>query len=84
MKDENTKESMVVLMDKLCLMICCVAIILLLVITLLDLLGIPKQLKRIADALEQKQEKPRTDPCETCLRWSECNGVDRDDCPMCR
>ena len=22
------------------------------------------------------------DPCDTCLRWSECNGVDRDTCPV--
>lgn len=23
------------------------------------------------------------DPCETCLRWPECNGVDADTCPLC-
>ena len=23
-----------------------------------------------------------TDPCDTCLRWSECNSVDRDTCPV--
>ena len=22
------------------------------------------------------------DPCETCLRWPECNGVDADTCPL--
>jgi hypothetical protein len=22
------------------------------------------------------------DPCDTCLRWSECNGVDRNTCPV--
>jgi hypothetical protein len=22
-----------------------------------------------------------TNPCETCLRWSECNGSDRENCP---
>ena len=22
------------------------------------------------------------DPCETCLRWWECNGVDKDNCPL--
>ena len=22
-----------------------------------------------------------TNPCETCLRWPECNGSDRDNCP---
>lgn len=23
-------------------------------------------------------------PCETCLRWPECNGVDADNCPLCK
>lgn len=22
------------------------------------------------------------DPCESCLRWYECNGVDRENCPL--
>lgn len=22
------------------------------------------------------------DPCETCLRWPECNGVDAEQCPI--
>lgn len=22
------------------------------------------------------------DPCDTCPRWYECNGVDRDNCPL--
>ena len=22
------------------------------------------------------------EPCETCLRWPECNGVDRNTCPL--
>lgn len=22
-----------------------------------------------------------SDPCESCLRWAECNGVDKD-CPL--
>lgn len=22
------------------------------------------------------------DPCESCLRWWECNGVDRENCPL--
>lgn len=21
------------------------------------------------------------DPCDTCLRWDECNGIDRGNCP---
>lgn len=25
-------------------------------------------------------EGDRKDPCETCLRWDECGGVDRGDC----
>lgn len=25
----------------------------------------------------------REEPCETCLRWWECNGVDVDNCPLC-
>lgn len=24
------------------------------------------------------------DPCETCLRWPECNGVDAEQCPLMR
>lgn len=24
------------------------------------------------------------DPCEKCLRWPECNGVDANTCPRCR
>lgn len=24
------------------------------------------------------------DPCENCLRWPECNGVDANTCPLCR
>lgn len=23
----------------------------------------------------------KKDPCETCLRWPECNGVDAGNCP---
>ena len=22
-------------------------------------------------------------PCGTCLRWSECNGIDAENCPLC-
>ena len=39
-------------MRDVCVLICSVAIILLSVIVFLDLLAIPTQLKRIADALE--------------------------------
>lgn len=24
------------------------------------------------------------DPCDTCNRWDECNGVDKENCPMWR
>lgn len=24
----------------------------------------------------------KDDPCETCLRWYECNGVDKENCPL--
>ena len=34
---------------------------------------------------DEPQEQPQaTDHCETCQRWSECNGVDRDNCPLWR
>ena len=29
----------------------------------------------------QKQEEQKEDPCDRCLRWPECNGVD-EDCPI--
>ena len=29
---------------------------------------------------ERAQERQK-DPCDSCVRWSECNGVD-DDCPL--
>lgn len=31
----------------------------------------------------QTWQEPETDPCETCLRWGECHGVDVDFCPRC-
>jgi hypothetical protein len=30
---------------------------------------------------DEHKEQEKKDPCESCLRWSECNGVD-DDCPL--
>lgn len=30
--------------------------------------------------LPAEYEEVKEDPCETCLRWEECNGVDRDIC----
>lgn len=34
---------------------------------------------------KKKQEmKEETLPCESCLRWEECNGVDVDFCPLCK
>lgn len=29
---------------------------------------------------EQEKKQPHDEPCETCVRWSECNGVD-EQCP---
>ena len=29
---------------------------------------------------EQKQKAQQASPCETCLRWGECNGIDKQ-CP---
>ena len=29
-----------------------------------------------------KSQKIGNDPCNDCLRWSECNGVDIDRCPL--
>ncbi len=31
-----------------------------------------------------RQDKEETDPCQSCLRWPECNGVDRDTCNLRR
>lgn len=39
-----------------------------------------------AAAFAANMEKSRTeekyDPCQTCNRWFECNGVDQGDCPL--
>ena len=34
-----------------------------------------------ARPLDAQYEAVEDDPCETCLRWSECNGVD-EGCPL--
>lgn len=35
--------------------------------------------------LDVTQEQPQAiDHCDTCNRWSECNGVDRENCPLWR
>lgn len=44
-------------MYKLSILICSVALILLLVIAILDLLAIPRELRRIADALEKRENE---------------------------
>ena len=31
---------------------------------------------------EQLQNEPEADPCDICLRWSECHGVDAETCPQ--
>ena len=28
-----------------------------------------------------KEQKPEN-PCETCHRWYECNGMDKENCPL--
>lgn len=42
-------------------------------------------LYRIAIKLTYQQEQDAAesvDPCESCIRWSECNGIDKDNCPL--
>lgn len=34
-------------------------------------------------AKKEKAQGPKEDPCTSCLRWSECNGVD-EGCPFRR
>lgn len=36
-----------------------------------------------ARPLDAQYEVVEDDPCETCLRWSECNGAD-EQCPLRR
>lgn len=31
---------------------------------------------------KKEEMKEETHPCEYCLRWSECNGVDAEFCPL--
>lgn len=45
--------------------------------------------KEYADSPEERKErrmvkqiKKSAPPCETCLRWPECNGVDAEACPL--
>jgi hypothetical protein len=33
---------------------------------------------------QEAMSRKRKDPCENCLRWPECNGVDANTCPLCR
>lgn len=33
-------------------------------------------------AEEESRAAAQQNPCETCLRWEECNGVDKE-CPLC-
>lgn len=30
------------------------------------------------------REKPADEPCDTCYRWDECEGIDKPNCPLCR
>lgn len=31
---------------------------------------------------KRNEEKKQVSPCEYCLRWEECNGVDAEFCPL--
>lgn len=33
---------------------------------------------------EPQEQHQAIDHCDTCQRWSECNGVDRENCPLWR
>lgn len=30
----------------------------------------------------EESRKEEKNPCQTCARWWECNGVDQDNCPL--
>ena len=34
-----------------------------------------------AETADRRRRKKKENPCESCLRWDECNGVDRE-CPL--
>lgn len=53
------------------------ATIAIIVCVLLAVLVIMACCKVSGDCARQEEQE---DPCEKCLRWSECNGVD-EDCP---
>ena len=48
--------------------------------TLLLVLACVKTLEISAE--EERHAAAQQSPCETCLRWDECNGVDKE-CPLC-
>lgn len=50
---------------------------------LMDSIVFPVLLKRLQKLEEEVKAEP-FDPCETCQRWGECNGVDRENCPLWR
>ena len=31
---------------------------------------------------EESRKEEEKNPCQTCARWWECNGVDQDNCPL--
>ena len=37
--------------------------------------------KRAADTMAYLEQEDAADPCSTCLRWDECQGVD-DECSL--
>lgn len=48
-------------------------------IVFLDLL-IRYNVAGVDEKSEQEKKQAHEEPCETCVRWSECNGVD-EQCP---
>ena len=54
-------------------------VVMFLVIAALVLLGLLSYYDAADDIAEEEAE--RDNPCDTCLRWFECNGID-DECPL--
>ena len=54
-----------------------------LVLIMRELAKMNREDKEFMDALWwQTGDEIYTDPCETCHRWSECHGVDQENCPL--
>ncbi len=55
-----------------------IAILLIVAVVLLAILSCCKVSSRCAR--EEEKRAQQASPCESCLRWAECNGVD-ENCP---